>query len=539
MQASSARSLHHRAVGRCAWRVQRYQRILRHLKSQAAQREAALLAELALAQAKIRDLKRRAFATRKSEQSHARDQASAATAAATPSTPARRGQRCGAPGHGRTMLSGLERREEHVELAQPQCPQCGLSFGVFPGCEDSEIIEIDVKAYRRVIHRQRYRPACSCGCVAGIVCAAPVPRLINRGKFGVSVWVTVLLDKFAYGRPSHRLLEDFASHGINMAAGTLTGGLATIAPMFEPIEHALLAKLRAARHWFADETRWSVFVDMAGKLGHRWYMWVFHTEDVVHYALDATRATPVVQEALLGALSGIISCDRYAAYKKFARLNPGVVLAFCWAHERRDFLELATAHPQHSEWAQAWVQCIGELYFINACRLQAPQGSAEYQHHQADLCAAVQHMQAQRDHALADPALAQPCAKVLSSMRAHWAGLSVFVAHPHVPMDNNTAERDMRLVVIGRKNFYGSGAQWSGQLAATMYSLLMTLKLWGINPRLWLTAYLQACADNGAKAPSDISAFLPWAMDEARRAAMRIPAQATKLPARPQGNDSS
>ena len=91
-------------------------------------------------------------------------------------------------------------------------------------------------------------------------------------------------------------------------------------------------------------------------------------------------------------------------------------------------------------------------------------------------------------------------------------------------MDNNTAERDMRGPVVGRKNFYGSGAQWSGQLAATMYSVLATLGLWQINARTWLGAYLQACADNGNRAPADLAPFLPWAMDEARLAAMRTTA---------------
>ena len=83
------------------------------------------------------------------------------------------------------------------------------------------------------------------------------------------------------------------------------------------------------------------------------------------------------------------------------------------------------------------------------------------------------------------------------------------------------AERDARLAVVGRKNFYGSGSEWSGQLAATMYSVLMTLKLWRLNARTWLGAYLQACADNGNRAPPDIDAFLPWTMDAQRLAAMR------------------
>ena len=146
-------------------------------------------------------------------------------------------------------------------------------------------------------------------------------------------------------------------------------------------------------------------------------------------------------------------------------------------------------------------------------------------------------MATQRDGALADPMLAEPAAKVLQSMTVHWAGLTVFVDHPHVPMDNNVAERDARLAVVGRKNFYGSGSTWSGQLAATMYSLLMTVKLWRLNARTWLGAYLHACADNGNRAPPDLNAFLPWAMDAARLAAMRAcpPAAHTRT----EGIDSS
>ena len=79
--------------------------------------------------------------------------------------------------------------------------------------------------------------------------------------------------------------------------------------------------------------------------------------------------------------------------------------------------------------------------------------------------------------------------KVLESLGHHWTGLTVFVEHPEVPMDNNTAERSERGPVVGRKNYYGSGAEWSGRLAAMTFTLFQTLRLWGLNPRLWLTAY--------------------------------------------------
>ena len=514
--ANRWRTLRRRVAARAAGREQRHQQELREFKDQAAQREVALRAELEVVHAKVRDLQKRLFG-RKSESR------SSGTEVQGQVSPARasRGHQLGAPGHGRTMQPHLPERVEDIELDSPQCPSCGLGLSEFPGTEDSEVLEIEVQAYRRVIRRRRYRPVCECACVPGIVSAPPPPRLIERGKYGVSVWTSVLLDKFLYGRPSHRLLQDLADHDLPMSPGTLSGGLAALAPLFKPLDQGLVAKLRSESHWHADETRWAVFVTRQGKVGHRWYLWVFHSRSVVHYVLDPSRAAKVVQGELDGVVSGIISCDRYSAYKRFARLNPGVLLAFCWAHQRRDYLELANSHPHLLAWAMAWVDAIGELYHLNDLRLQGEHASAEHAGRHAALVQAVQRMSDALDAALADPTTAKPAAKVLQSMKNHWSGLTVFVNHPWVPMDNNTAERAARLAVVGRKNFYGSGAEWSGQLAAAMYSLLMTVKLWGLNARTWLSAYLQACADNGNQAPQDINAFLPWAMDDARLSAMR------------------
>ena len=89
-------------------------------------------------------------------------------------------------------------------------------------------------------------------------------------------------------------------------------------------------------------------------------------------------------------------------------------------------------------------------------------------------------------------------------------------------MDNNLSERRLRGPALGRKNFYGSGALWSGRLAATLFSLLATLKLWQINARLWLNWYLQSCAEAGGKVPNDIELFLPWNLSEDRRAKLRM-----------------
>ena len=92
-------------------------------------------------------------------------------------------------------------------------------------------------------------------------------------------------------------------------------------------------------------------------------------------------------------------------------------------------------------------------------------------------------------------------------------------------MDNNRAERVQRGPVVLRKNSYGSGSVSAGQMAAVLFSLFQTLCLWNINPRAWVHAYLQACAESGGKAPREWDRFWPWRMDEAQRRAWALESQ--------------
>jgi transposase len=483
---------------------------------QAAQREAALRSELEKAEGKIRDLQKRLFG-RKSERSSSAEKAPGVDA----KSPRPRGQQSGAAGHGRARESHLPAQVETIELDCPHCPACGLGYADFPGTEDSEILEIDVKPYRRVIRRQRYRRTCQCPGTPGILTAPPPARLIPRGKYGVSIWVHLLLSKFSYGQPTHRLLRDWSDYELTLSPGTLTGGLRTLAPLFEPLEKALLSRLQSEKRWHADETRWMVFAEREGKIGHRWYLWVFHSESVIHFVLDPTRSAQVPIAELSDSEGGIVICDRYSGYQKLARILGTILLAFCWAHQRRDFIELANAHPDLSGWALSWVERIGELYHLNEARLAVRADPVQWAERDDRLRQAVAQMTTERATGLANPALKAPARKVLQSMQKHWSGLTVFVDHPEVPMDNNVAERDQRGPVVARKNFYGSGSEWAGALAARMFSLLMTMRLWGINPRTWLTAYLEACAANGGQPPACLSAFLPWTMSADRLAQMR------------------
>jgi len=123
---------------------------------------------------------------------------------------------------------------------------------------------------------------------------------------------------------------------------------------------------------------------------------------------------------------------------------------------------------------------------------------------------------------LADQKLQTPCRNVLVSLQEHWDGLTRFVDDLRIPLDNNASERQARGPALGRKNYYGSGAMWSGRLAAALFSLFATLNLSQINIRKWLTWFLQRCGENGGQAPVDIDAFLPWKMSEEKRREMAL-----------------
>jgi transposase len=492
------------------------------MHARALDREAQLKDEVEQLKALVRLREQQLFG-RKTE-------TAAATVSSTPDMshadtprPRSRGQQRGKPGPARRDHSHLPAVPEDHVLPSDQClcSRCGQPFADFPGTEDSEILEIEVRAHRRIIRRHRYRPTCSCAAYPGIVTAPPPPRLIPKSILGISIWVTVLLDKYLFYRPTYRLLEDWATLGLDLSLGTMTDGLKRITPLFEPVYEALVKRSQGQALWHADETRWAVFASIEGKVGYRWYLWVFHCSEVVIFVLASGRSHDVPEEHL-GPVEdpGILVVDRYKAYQAVDKVKSGlIILAFCWAHVRRDFLAVARSWPDQEAWALGWVERIGGLYQLNDARLEVRGDAAAFATADGALRVAVTAFGARGEAELMESVLHPARRKVLESLGNHWSGLTVFVEHPEVPMDNNTAERAQRGPVVGRKNYYGSGSVWSGRLAAMMFSLFQTLCLWGLNPRPWLTAYLQACAEAGGRAPGDVERFLPWNLSPEQRQA--------------------
>jgi transposase len=330
-----------------------------------------------------------------------------------------------------------------------------------------------------------------------------------------------LVRKFQFFQPLERVLTELEGYGLYRSAGTVTDGLQKLVPLFEPLYKQLCDYNRGEGHWHADETRWLVFVKQAGKAGFAWILWVFAAKRSIVFVLDPTRSHDVPEEYFGEDAEGILNVDRYKAYKAMAQVKAGhMTLSFCWAHVRRDFLGVLTGWGELAEWAWSWVEEIAMLYHRNNQRLSLTKGTADYGQADQQVRAQVEHLRQRCQGELTQTELRTPQRKVLTSLQEHWPGLTVFVERPEVPMDNNYAERCHRGPVVGRKNFYGSGALWSGRLAAMLFSLFQTIQVWGMDVGKWLTAYLTACAQAGGKPPPDPQAYLPWNMSSEQRAGL-------------------
>jgi transposase len=450
-------------------------------------------------------------------------------AAAVPAAPAPRprGQQRGSKGPQRQRRLDLPEHsiEHRLSEAERTCPICGKLRPELRLTEPSEEIQWEVRLVRHRHVRHRYGPSCACWAGRGIVTAPKPAKLISKGLFGVSFWVQVLLKKFEWAQPLHRTVCELRAHGLKVSTGTLSGGLRKLKDLLMPLAGQFVLRSREGSHWHMDETRWPMFGLPEGQSRQQWWFWVVVTPEVTAFVLEPTRSGQVPQQFFAPGTQGILNVDRYAGYLALLGSNWRLQLAYCWSHQRRDFINLGQGHPRWAQWAGQWVERIDRLFAGNRQRRQA------YLEQQAQRLAVlepevrrqVQELKQTWERELAEGQLGPEPRKVLESMRRHWAGLTVFVDHPAVPMDNNAAERAHRPVAVARKNYYGSGATWSGELACACFTILATLRQQGICPRRYLQAYCEACARAGGRVPGSLAEFLPWEWSAEQRATWKAP----------------
>ncbi len=433
----------------------------------------------------------------------------------------KRGQQPGSKGHGPTDRSNV-RVDDIVELAIPggcKCPECGISYLVLPGTQDTELFEIAIDLFQTIYKQLKYVSQCDC-LGKKIVSAPPPPKLYPRTSIGNSLWIFLVVQKFLHGVPTNRTLKDLSLYGFALAEGTVTGGLNRINDLLTTLYDGVVNHCRGADLWNADETSWRVFD--ANKT--RWWMWLVASDDAVAYILDPSRSKKVPNE-FFGGSEGTLMTDRLASYKS---LHEGIRKVWCWVHQRRDFLNVLNGMKTLKSWSTRWLKMIGELFALNQKRFklweQNKDSGPSWDEAEAALKQHVQALKELWEKELKLPKLHDEQKKVLRSLKKHWEGLTLFLEDPRIPLHNNRAERLLRHAVILRKNSFGSGTEWAGQLAAKLFSLFQTWLINGIDPQAILLDYFNECSKTPGRAPPNVKQFLPWSMSAERKEQFKLPA---------------
>lgn len=420
----------------------------------------------------------------------------------------RRGKQPGSQGHGRKIRCNLPVEEQAHDVPETDkcCKRCGCSRERLPFTEDSEEIHYSYKLVRIKHKRLKYKRTCKCTNEPAIITAPTPDKLIPKGLFSTEFWAHVLLEKFLLQRPISRICLSLELNGLSVSDGTLCSGLKQLTKLFAPIYNAIRTRTKSATHWQMDETHWQVFTDLMGKDNHKWWLWVTETSDASLFVLDPSRSSSVPLRVLSDVTAGVLTCDRYSAYKPL--VEQGVLLSYCWAHVRRDFINLGDGYPKHKRFAEGWIKDIDKLFFLNKQRQPDSLVDLEIR----GLC---ERMERKARRLLRKKNTSDESKPVLSSLIKHWAGLTLFLEHPSIPLDNNASERALRNPVVGRKNYYGSRAIWSGWLSSMLFSIFATVRKNNQDPQQYLIRYLRACAQNKGSPPTDISEFLPWLNQQA------------------------
>ena len=445
----------------------------------------------------------------------------------------KRGQQRGAPGRGRTPRPGLGENKERRNPPKTErtCSCCGKPY-VANGERSTSLVEIEVNAHIRRILRTRWRRGCDCVSSPLEVTAPPPARLFDNTPYGISVWTRFLFEHCVCLRPLSRVAAWMGDQGLTISPGTLADSIKRFVPLFEPLAEAILAHQNKAALRHADETGWRVQEFRRNGRSSRAWLWISVSKDAVYYLIDPSRSAKVAKSLFADtACTVYVVCDRYCAYRKLAReLGGKVILCWCWAHQRRDFVQSVVGHAWLCAWSDGWVERIADIYRLNKERLEHYDPTRALQRQtpafdagQAALKSAVERLFADAESELAGLSEGSRKAKPLRRLLKHREGLCVFLDKPFVPMDNNIAERGLRCAVIRRRLSFGSNSEDGAKFTAIMHSVVGTLSMHGIDVQRWLEAWLTACADNARRPPDDLSSWLPWTMSEARRRKFTAP----------------
>ncbi len=289
---------------------------------------------------------------------------------------------------------------------------------------------------------------------------------------------------------------------ISCRSASRGGTVDALAGWLEPSWRALREYTLGADWVHCDETRWPM---LDGPGSCKWWTWCVASSDAAFYDIHRHRSAKAAA-AVLNGFEGVLITDGYDAYSSLTRAGPGIRHAHCWAHVRRKFLEAEASYP---DLAATPIRLIKQLFEVEGKLPKLPRGASLAERQE------IRDVRRRAREEWSRPVIDElrnwgyetlpgllpstGMEKAVTYMLELWPGLTVFLDDPRVPVDNNHAERELRGVVVGRKNHYGSKSKRGTVVAAVFYSLFESARLAGVNPETYvLEAARRAIRSPGA-----------------------------------------
>jgi transposase len=390
-----------------------------------------------------------------------------------------------------------------------KCGACGTGLQRI-GQDVCEVLDYEPGSFKVIRH---IRPKFACSQCNTITQEAAPSRPINRCLAGAGLLAQVLVSKYCDHIPLYRQNQIYARAGVHVERSTQCDWVAGCANLLEPLVQSLHKYVLSAYKVHTDDTPVPVLSPGRGKTKTA-RLWVYARDDrswadpsppAVWYQYSENRKGENPKRHL-GGFAGVLQADAYAGYDKLFA-DGRIVEAACWAHCRRKFYEIHERQERASgTLAHQALQRIGALYAIE----QEVRGhSAEQRrlHRQTNAKPLLLQLQHWLNESLSQLSAKSPMAAAIGYALGNWRALNVYVEDGRIEIDNNTAERTLRGVVLGRKNYLHFGSDSGGSRAAIIYSLVGTCKLNGVDPYAYLRHVLERIADHPI---NRVAELLPW-----------------------------
>ena len=365
---------------------------------------------------------------------------------------------------------------------------CGCGYPLHEIGEETrrEIERLEISVVHEIA-RKKY--GCR-KCEEGVRTAPGPERVIDKGILGTGFLAHVIAERFSHHMPYHRLEKKYAAEGLDLSRSVLCSSAGRCAELLEPIYDELARQVLAGDVIRTDDT--SVVVQKSSTGGSRKArIWVFlglNKEHLYHYTETCERRH---LEDFLGDWSGYLQADALNVYDGLFGPEKATEVA-CWAHSRRKYVKAEESDPRLAGEA---IEQIGKLYAIE--RLAKERGLSVDARRDLRKRESVPRLEALADwlEVMRPKVLDKsPMGQAIDYTLRQWSALNRYCEDGRLEIDNNDTERALRQVAAGRKNWMMIGNEKGGRTAAILYSLVMTAKAVGIDPRLYLRDVLMRIA---------------------------------------------